>query len=88
MFVPPFGINLALIHSVAFLIASFVASSMDDENNSVSSLKAITLKESMGLNLERASSSAIFAASRGSPCMLALMSTMKITTFLKTCQNH
>lgn len=88
MFVPPSEIKLVLIHSVAFSIASFVASSMDGENNSVFSLKAIMLKESMDLSLERASSSAVFAASIGPPRMLALTSTTKRTTFLKTYQIH
>lgn len=88
MFVPPCGIKYVLIHSAAFSIISCVARSMDSENNALLSFKAIMLKESMGSRSEMASSSAVFTDSMGPPCMLALISTTKITAFLKTYNMH
>lgn len=84
MFVPPFGIKFVLIHLAAFSIISCVAHSIDNENNAVPSLNAIMLKESIGSRFDMASSSAVFTDSMGPPCMLALVSTTKIITFLKT----
>ena len=88
MFVPPFAIKFVLIHSAAFSIVSFDASSMDGENAALISLKAIMLKESVWERFEMASSSAVFADSMAPPCMLPLISTTKIMTFLKTYNIH
>lgn len=88
MFVPPFATKFVLIHSAAFSIISFVANSMDGENIALLSLKAIMLKESVGVRFEMASSNAVFADSMAAPCMLPLTSTTKVITFLKTYNNQ
>lgn len=88
MFVPPSAIKLILIHSWALSMASFVASSMDEENIEELPLKAIMLKVSNGLSFERAAKSAIFAFAMGPPCMLALLSTKNTTSFLKIYKNN
>lgn len=88
MFVPPSATKLILIHSEAFSMASFVASSMDEENNEELPLKAIILKVSSGLSFDMVAKSAVFAFSMGLPCMLALISTKNTTSFLKGCKNN
>lgn len=86
--VPPPATQCSFIHWVAFPIVSIVASSKDDENKSISPLKAIILNESDEVRLERHAASAVFTFSSGLPCMLPLISTRKTTSLLKTYWNY
>lgn len=68
---------------MAFVILSSVADSNEDENDLMFPLKAMMLKESSWLSSEREFINAAFEFSRGSSCMLPLMSIRNTTSFLK-----